>query len=265
MSLVDAYPMVQVGSMPNPRTVYDDLMGLLIRLAEHGLVHGDFNEFNLMIDDDEKITMIDFPQMVSTSHPNGRFYFERDVRCVQKYFAKHYGMVFDGIPILETDIDRKIDLDLEVRASGFVKDALGENADKIFDEVGDELLQAAQGEDEGEQEDDSEDTDSADEQVDGEQQPDQVECAPESGDEEEKHISGDSESSDEEVLPNQNRKVRFAETFAQREELKNIEDDEANPDRPEKVVVQQQQPKEGELPSKPKKMRVNQEYVKDKV
>ena len=54
-------------------------MQLLIRLAEHGLVHGDFNEFNLMIDDNEVITMIDFPQMISTSHPNAKFYFERDV------------------------------------------------------------------------------------------------------------------------------------------------------------------------------------------
>jgi len=33
----------------------------IIRLAEHGLVHGDFNEFNLLIDDDENITIIDFP------------------------------------------------------------------------------------------------------------------------------------------------------------------------------------------------------------
>ena len=73
-------------------------MALLIRLAEHGLVHGDFNEFNLMIDDDEKVTMIDFPQMVSTSHPNAKYYFERDVRCVQTYFTKHYGLLFEGIP-----------------------------------------------------------------------------------------------------------------------------------------------------------------------
>lgn len=57
-------------------------MALIIRLAEHGLVHGDFNEFNLMIDDDEKVTMIDFPQMVSTSHANAKFYFERDVNCI---------------------------------------------------------------------------------------------------------------------------------------------------------------------------------------
>ena len=45
-------------------------MDLIIKLAEYGLVHGDFNEFNLMVDDDEVVTMIDFPQMVSTSHPN---------------------------------------------------------------------------------------------------------------------------------------------------------------------------------------------------
>ena len=54
-------------------------MDLIIKLAEYGLVHGDFNEFNLMIDDDEVVTMIDFPQMVSTSHPNAPYYFHRDV------------------------------------------------------------------------------------------------------------------------------------------------------------------------------------------
>ena len=38
--------------------------------AEHGLVHGDFNEFNLMANEEEEITVIDFPQMTSTTHPN---------------------------------------------------------------------------------------------------------------------------------------------------------------------------------------------------
>lgn len=56
--------------IPKPEKVYKTLMGLIIKLAEHGLVHGDFNEFNLMIDDESKVTMIDFPQMISTNHPN---------------------------------------------------------------------------------------------------------------------------------------------------------------------------------------------------
>ena len=51
------------------------MMDLIVRLAQHGLVHGDFNEFNMMIDDNEKLTMIDFPQMISTSHKNAQYYF----------------------------------------------------------------------------------------------------------------------------------------------------------------------------------------------
>lgn len=94
MSLVEAYPMTQVSVIPKPEKVYNTLMGLIIKLAEYGLVHGDFNEFNLMIDDDYNVTMIDFPQMVSTSHENAKFYFERDIRCVQRYFEKNYGLQF---------------------------------------------------------------------------------------------------------------------------------------------------------------------------
>jgi len=47
--------------IPHPVKVYNGLIALVIKLAEHGLVHGDFNEFNLMLDDEENITMIDFP------------------------------------------------------------------------------------------------------------------------------------------------------------------------------------------------------------
>lgn len=49
--------------------------------------------------------------MVSTSHPNAKFYFERDIKCVQTYFTRNYGMLFEGIPILEDDIDKQCDMD----------------------------------------------------------------------------------------------------------------------------------------------------------
>ena len=79
MSRVDAYPMTHVHEMINPKEVYVKLMNLVIKLAENGLIHGDFNEFNLMIDDKENITLIDFPQMVSIDHKDAQFYFNRDV------------------------------------------------------------------------------------------------------------------------------------------------------------------------------------------
>ncbi|XVF06837.1 hypothetical protein REPUB_Repub06bG0085400 [Reevesia pubescens] len=57
-----------VKQLHNPETVFETIIGLVVRLAEHGLIHCDFNEFNIMIDDDEKVTMIDFLPMVSVSH-----------------------------------------------------------------------------------------------------------------------------------------------------------------------------------------------------
>ena len=54
--------------MNDPAALYDELMNLLLKLANHGVIHSDFNEFNVMIDDDEKPILIDFPQMVSSSH-----------------------------------------------------------------------------------------------------------------------------------------------------------------------------------------------------
>lgn len=50
--------------------LYDELMNLIIRFADSGVIHGDFNEFNIMLTDDQKPIIIDFPQMVSTSHAN---------------------------------------------------------------------------------------------------------------------------------------------------------------------------------------------------
>lgn len=56
----------------NVESLYDDLMNLIVRLGQHGVIHGDFNEFNIMINDKEKPVLIDFPQMVSVSHPNAK-------------------------------------------------------------------------------------------------------------------------------------------------------------------------------------------------
>ncbi|CAO1944136.1 unnamed protein product [Urochloa humidicola] len=92
MSLVQGYPLVQVKELQNPDDVFDTILGLIVRLAEHGLIHCDFNEFNIMIDDDENITVIDFPQMVSVSHRNAQMFFDRDIECIYKFFNKRFNL-----------------------------------------------------------------------------------------------------------------------------------------------------------------------------
>lgn len=58
MGYIDGYPLSQIRAIKHPQQVLENLMSLIVKMAESGLIHGDFNEFNLMISDEEKITMI---------------------------------------------------------------------------------------------------------------------------------------------------------------------------------------------------------------
>lgn len=122
MELLNAYPLHQIHELDDPEQVYSSLMLLIIKLANHGLIHGDFNEFNIMLDSEDRVTLIDFPQMVSTSHKNARYYFDRDVECVRNFFMKRFGFECDFIPRFDTDVSRMSTLDCEVSASGFSKE-----------------------------------------------------------------------------------------------------------------------------------------------
>lgn len=101
-------------------SLYDDLMNLIVKFANHGVIHGDFNEFNIMITDKGKPIIIDFPQMVSTSHQNAEMFFDRDVTCIRDFFKRRFGYESSLHPTFE-DIEREDSLDVEVYASGFTK------------------------------------------------------------------------------------------------------------------------------------------------
>lgn len=99
--------------------VYERCLALMVRLAEHGLIHGDFNEFNIMITDDFRVIMIDFPQMVSTDHRNAVELFDRDVQNLANFFSRRFRVETLLHPSLEKDVERTAALDRQAFASGF--------------------------------------------------------------------------------------------------------------------------------------------------
>lgn len=150
MSLVDAFAMRQVSEVGDPAALYAELIDTILRLAQHGLIHGDFNEFNILIKEERvpapegsgtsgnegeeqlKVTpvLIDFPQMVSMEHPNAEMYFDRDVACIKRFFERRFHFVSttpgpffkDAKKMVGADGARR--LDAAVEASGFTKKML---------------------------------------------------------------------------------------------------------------------------------------------
>jgi len=125
MSMIDSYPLRQIEEHPNPGQLYSTLMDLIVRFARAGLIHGDFNEFNILITRETgEAIVIDFPQMVSTSHENAEMYFNRDVDCIRTFFQRRFKYESAVYPRFQSTIDEStgeasFKLDVMVAASGF--------------------------------------------------------------------------------------------------------------------------------------------------
>lgn len=181
MTLIDAFPLRQIATIPDPASLYADIIALILRFASHGLIHGDFNEFNILIkenkttaeDGQELISLepviIDFPQMVSMEHKNADMYFDRDVDCIRRFFRRRFHFTSTEPGPFFADAKKSMGkhgakrLDAAVEASGFTKKMLKDLEAAIHQ-------QAADGEgacSSGETEDDGVD---ADEQGEDEEQ-----------------------------------------------------------------------------------------------
>jgi len=143
MSLVDAFPLRQIVDVPDPAGLYAELMELILGLASYGLIHGDFNEFNILIREDRQPAdgaatddtaqptltpiVIDFPQMLSIDHVNAEMYFDRDVNCIKRFFERRFHFTSDEPGPFYSDARKALGrkgskrLDVEVEATGFSK------------------------------------------------------------------------------------------------------------------------------------------------
>lgn len=212
MEFIDSFPLRQIDEVADPASLYSDLMDLIVRLARVGLIHGDFNEFNLLIreevvrktenadadnetssDSDQQPDpqakllhnstkeeqasgqvklvpiLIDFPQMLSTTHANAEYYFDRDVNCIKRFFARRFkyetdeeGPFFaDAIK----DSDKEKRLDVEVEATGFSR-KMAKELDRYIEAVGrkDETEEDSIEQQTYQDDDDDEDADDLEEQ-----------------------------------------------------------------------------------------------------
>jgi RIO kinase 2 len=152
---------------------------MILRLAQYGLIHGDFNEFNILIKEEanaevegDKKTesiiltpiLIDFPQMVSVDHANAEYYFDRDVNCIKRFFERRFHFTSDKKGPHFADARKLIGkdgvtrLDVSVEASGFSR-KMAKELEAYMKEVGvdgDGDPEAARGDEDSEDEDEEE-------------------------------------------------------------------------------------------------------------
>jgi RIO-like serine/threonine protein kinase len=118
MEYIPSVPLCHVDDLDNKEKAYNELTTTLAKMAERGLIHGDFNEFNILVTQEQKLYVIDFPQMLSLEHSEARVYFERDLKCINKFFLKKFGIKFENSLCFD-DIQRVDYLDVKLKAYGY--------------------------------------------------------------------------------------------------------------------------------------------------
>ncbi|TFY70370.1 hypothetical protein EVG20_g2644 [Dentipellis fragilis] len=170
MEFIDAYPLRQIDEVPSPGKLYSQLMDLVVRFARAGLIHGDFNEFNILIRRDSgEPVVIDFPQMVSTSHENAEWYFNRDVDCIRRFFLRRFRYESTVYPrfrsALNSEGEKSFKLDVIVEASGFGRREMNVLEEYMHAVQDDEGPNRSEEEEEEEEEEDSEEDGDGDEEA----------------------------------------------------------------------------------------------------
>lgn len=199
MEWIKGYCMKHIKKYPSYKKLYSDLMLFIVKLANHGLIHCDYNEFNIIIRDEEDaknhetgFVVIDFPQCVSIEHPDAKFYFDRDVQGIRDFFAKkflykpeHDPIMLDtdgfgegyryAYPNFKRDVLRIAELDVEVKASGYTKKKNKEDRDFETAVIGMRALDVADSLDDDSKTDsnnyEEEDSDELDEYLESDQEP----------------------------------------------------------------------------------------------
>jgi RIO kinase 2 len=93
MGMIEGAELAEWREVPNPRKVLKEIL-LNIRKAylRAGLIHADLSEYNVILKPDMHILIIDWPQYVTTSHPNARQLLTRDIKNILDYFERKHGL-----------------------------------------------------------------------------------------------------------------------------------------------------------------------------
>jgi RIO kinase 2 len=90
MERIDGHQLSDIPSLDDPNAFFDEIIENIHKAYKAGVIHADMSEFNILISNEGGIYIIDWPQYISSSHPNAAETLERDVKNVLTYFKRKF-------------------------------------------------------------------------------------------------------------------------------------------------------------------------------
>jgi len=91
MGLIEGSELAEVIEIEDPASVLNEsLENVRLAYQRAGVIHADLSEYNIILQPDGHVLLIDWPQYVTKEHPNAEELLERDVANVLKFFRRKF-------------------------------------------------------------------------------------------------------------------------------------------------------------------------------
>lgn len=95
MNRINGVRLIEIRNLEDPREIFYKVFKQIKIAYKENIINGDLSEYNILLDDNNDIFIIDWPQAVTLEHPNAEFLIRRDIHNVIRYFTRKYDLNID--------------------------------------------------------------------------------------------------------------------------------------------------------------------------
>src|SRR5918997_6061590 len=92
MYRINGIRLVDYKYLLNPQDILNKTFEQIKIAYNENIINGDLSEYNIILDENNEIWIIDWPQAVTLEHPNSEFLIKRDIMNVIRFFRRKYDL-----------------------------------------------------------------------------------------------------------------------------------------------------------------------------
>ena len=95
MDRINGLRLIEIRNLHNPKEIFYKVFEQIRLAYNENIINGDLSEYNILLDENNDILIIDWPQAVTLDHPNAEFLIRRDLHNVIRYFKRKFDLSID--------------------------------------------------------------------------------------------------------------------------------------------------------------------------
>jgi RIO kinase 2 len=91
MQYIKGKQLSDIISLDEPEIFLVDILENMQKAYDAGIIHSDLSEYNILIDEETVVWIIDWPQYITSDHLNAEEILTRDIGNITYYFKRKHG------------------------------------------------------------------------------------------------------------------------------------------------------------------------------